>query len=545
MFRKLLALAMVPALGLCFLVGTSFAQNEGLPKLDEAAQLSRNAKSLDDLNKIIQLTNQAAKEGLDTDSAALAKRIYHATIMRRGQELAKSLMQGRVPAAQSKAAYTIATRDLTSTLKVAPNSQEVLLLLIQLQARIKEDQDKAKAHLASLFKLRAEDPLKLADAYVLRARLGLEPETRLDDLNKAVELAPKSAGVLTTRATFFASEKKFAEALADMQSVCKIQPDNINAILGCAELNTNMKKLDEARKLLDEAIILDKDNARSFVMRAQLNALDNKTDDALTDLDSAIKLEPKHLAARMMRARGYQLKGELDKALEDIDYVIEQNPTAADGAILERSKVLAAQKKFAEAILVVKQLIQKNPKNEMLQGFLANFLLADKQIQKGIEQFTKILHQNPKSIGAFRGRGDAYLSIGDQTSAVADYEAALKIQPKFVVVINNLAWVLATGKDDSVRDGKRALELAKQALEIVGKEQPHLLSTLAASYAEIGDFEKAVEKSTSAVETSEGKLKEQLSKELASYKEKKPWRELKKTEQKVVKQPGIDTSDLE
>ncbi len=87
--------------------------------------------------------------------------------------------------------------------------------------------------------------------------------------------------------------------------------------------------------------------------------------------------------------------------------------------------------------------------------------------------------------------------------------------------------------------------LAKQALEIVGKEQPHLLSTLAASYAEIGDFEKAVEKSTSAVETSEGKLKEQLSKELASYKEKKPWRELKKTEQKVVKQPGIDTSDLE
>ena len=61
---------------------------------------------------------------------------------------------------------------------------------------------------------------------------------------------------------------------------------------------------------------------------------------------------------------------------------------------------------------------------------------------------------------------------------------------------------------------------------------PHILSTLAAAYAETGDFDKAVEWSTKSVELGQEKLKdqlEQLQSELDSYKQKKPFRELKET----------------
>ncbi|MGE0756570.1 MAG: hypothetical protein AB7O38_06105 [Pirellulaceae bacterium] len=64
---------------------------------------------------------------------------------------------------------------------------------------------------------------------------------------------------------------------------------------------------------------------------------------------------------------------------------------------------------------------------------------------------------------------------------------------------------------------------------------PHILSTLAAGYAESGDFETALKWSTKAVELGKEKLKdqvEQLEKEVESYKNKKPVRELQQIEEK-------------
>jgi len=59
---------------------------------------------------------------------------------------------------------------------------------------------------------------------------------------------------------------------------------------------------------------------------------------------------------------------------------------------------------------------------------------------------------------------------------------------------------LATSPDDKLRDGKRALKLATKAAESSGYETPHILSTLAAAYAETGDFENAAKWSQKAVE---------------------------------------------
>ena len=70
-------------------------------------------------------------------------------------------------------------------------------------------------------------------------------------------------------------------------------------------------------------------------------------------------------------------------------------------------------------------------------------------------------------------------------------------------LLNNFAWVLATSPDDEFRDGKRAVELATKAAEQTNYETPHILSTLAAAYAETGDFENAKKWSAKAVELSQ------------------------------------------
>jgi len=94
-------------------------------------------------------------------------------------------------------------------------------------------------------------------------------------------------------------------------------------------------------------------------------------------------------------------------------------------------------------------------------------------------------------------------------------------------VLNNFAWVLATSTEDGIRDGKRALEMGLKACELTEYQQAHILSTLAAAYAESGDFDNAVKWSQKSVELGDPDIQEQLQQELESYRQKKPWREKK------------------
>ena len=63
--------------------------------------------------------------------------------------------------------------------------------------------------------------------------------------------------------------------------------------------------------------------------------------------------------------------------------------------------------------------------------------------------------------------------------------------------------MLATSPDEKLRDGPRALKFATKAAEATKYETPHILSTLAAAYAETGDFENAAKWSQKAVELSQ------------------------------------------
>jgi Flp pilus assembly protein TadD len=73
-----------------------------------------------------------------------------------------------------------------------------------------------------------------------------------------------------------------------------------------------------------------------------------------------------------------------------------------------------------------------------------------------------------------------------------EYERALLLEPKNLVVLNNLARVLSASPDDSVRKGDRAVALAQYAVELSGGSTPEFLETLAISYANVGRFADAI-----------------------------------------------------
>ena len=93
---------------------------------------------------------------------------------------------------------------------------------------------------------------------------------------------------------------------------------------------------------------------------------------------------------------------------------------------------------------------------------------------------------------------------------------------------NDCAWLLATSTKDEVRNGTRAVELATKACTLTDWQNPAFLDTLAASYAEKGDFPEALKWQREAVRLSTAEPAEvqaELQSRIALYEQTKGYRE--------------------
>ncbi len=146
-----------------------------------------------------------------------------------------------------------------------------------------------------------------------------------------------------------------------------------------------------------------------------------------------------------------------------------------------------------------------------------------------IEQQTAVLDKDPKNIDALIMRTDAWGLLHDEHKAIADYERIIKLDPPYpknIIVFNNLAYLLATSADDKLRDGKRAVELAEKAKQLEPTPTPDLLDTLAAAFAEAGDFDQAIETQKQAIDLATDGRREIFREPLKLYEGRQPRREI-------------------
>ncbi len=115
------------------------------------------------------------------------------------------------------------------------------------------------------------------------------------------------------------------------------------------------------------------------------------------------------------------------------------------------------------------------------------------------EDFNAATKLEPRKALPWRLLAEALVTARDYRGAVVAWEHALPLQPRDGTVQNSLAWVLATCPEAGVRNGKRAITLAQQACQIRNWRDSHALDTLAAAYAETGNFEEALRWQTEAV----------------------------------------------
>jgi serine/threonine protein kinase/Tfp pilus assembly protein PilF len=256
-------------------------------------------------------------------------------------------------------------------------------------------------------------------------------------------------------------------------------------------LVVGLEKLDRSDEAEDLMASRQPRNANDFRLRGWTYRQFKQYDKALGDFSQAIRLDSGNPMRWRDRAETYMLLGHDEKALVDVSKCLELDPSSAD-VLNARSLIYYRMKQFELALIDLNEAIRLLPNDSL---FLIN-------------------------------RGRTYCALHKYSQAVVDYERALALQPNSVSLLNQFAWLLSTAPVERIRDGKRAVELATKACEIAGYTDATRLDTLAAAYAEVGDFAAAEEWSRKAIDLlADDVTSNDFTKRLESFKNKKPWRE--------------------
>ncbi len=499
-------------------------KEDGQEQLDQAIEAKLSARSVRDLNGVITLCEGALDKGLSDKSTEFAKQLLASSLLERGTAICEMIFGGNNPPPQWPQMRQIGLADLERSLQYDTSLIDAHLLIARLQVLPGGDRKRAVSALSEVVRLSQAEPEKQAEALLLRAGIQESSEKSLADLDEAIKLTPQDPKPLRTRGAVKLQAKNTDGALEDFNKALELEPDDVATHEAKALALATQQKWKESRASLDRAHELSPKSIEILLQRGRIAVLDGDTPAGLADFSEVLTIDPDNVAALLIRSEA-AVPDHIDQAIEDLNKALDLRPGLVP-ALRQRAALLAHLHKFTAAVSDLELARKLEPNDAAAALQLAAVYSVENKIDQAAGVYEDLLKANPENWLAYRGRGDLQLTHGKQREAIADFEKALEIKPDDSGVLNNLAWVLATSPEESLRDGKRSVELAKKACEVTEYKQPHILSTLAAGYAETGDFNAAVEWSQKALDLGDDTQKDELAKELASYQESKPWREL-------------------
>jgi len=219
-------------------------------------------------------------------------------------------------------------------------------------------------------------------------------------------------------------------------------------------------------------------------------------------------------------------KGDYDKAIADFSTVIQFDPTNAM-AFFDRGSAYRAKGEFEKSIEDFSKSIQLNPASALAFKSRASDFSAIGEFDKAISDWNEGLRLNPNDALALASRGVCFNGKQQFDEALKDDYQAIRIDPKCDAAWNNLGWLRATCPVGSIRNGREAVDAATKACEFSNWKKSSRVDTLAAAFAEAGDFKQAIKFQEQALEFDDANEKErkEMQNRLALYQTQKPFRE--------------------
>lgn len=234
----------------------------------------------------------------------------------------------------------------------------------------------------------------------------------------------------------------------------------------------------------------DSKTAEAYHQRGVVWAALGNYEKSIADFDVALTMQPRDAAVLNERGNAYRQLGRLDEALADFDKVIESGV--------------------------------RHPALYTNRGLVWHDRGDD---DKALADYNAAIKLDPKFAPAWEAGGTARRANGQFSKAIDNYTEAIRHAPEFHRALNNLAWLLATCSDQTLRDGERAIELATKAGELTGFQDADYLDSLAAALAEAGRFDEAVKRAEEALKVADEGNRANISTRLQTYKTARPFHE--------------------
>ena len=201
---------------------------------------------------------------------------------------------------------------------------------------------------------------------------------------------------------------------------------------------------------------------------------------------------------------GEDLRKHAESALA-IDYFKKAILIKPDfqNAFFHLGLVYADMNNTAEAISYFEKALELKPVPDLAASIHNNLGLAlqkqgsDRQALSHFADAVRLLPDFPE---AEFNLAEALSAQGRFDEALGHYRVACQLRPDWPDPINNLAWLIATHPELKNRDVSEAVRLARRACELTNYQNPIPLGTLAAAYASAGDFSKAIDTVTKAID---------------------------------------------
>jgi tetratricopeptide (TPR) repeat protein len=251
-------------------------------------------------------------------------------------------------------------------------------------------------------------------------------------------------------------------------------------------------RVDEAITHFQESLQIKPDDAEAHNNLGNALLQKGKTDEAMVHFQKALEFKPNYEEAHNNLGNVLRQKGRVEEAITHFEQALQIKPDYAI-AHNDLGSALRQEGKVDEAITHFKQALQIKPDFVLARYNLGNALLQMGRLDEAITQYQLAAQFNPGFAQAHYNLGNALLQKGNVSAAIAQFQQALQLEPANSSVQNNLAWLLATCPQASLRNGAKAVGLARRANELTGGENPLFLNTLAAAFAEAGRFPEAVE----------------------------------------------------
>jgi tetratricopeptide (TPR) repeat protein len=269
-------------------------------------------------------------------------------------------------------------------------------------------------------------------------------------------------------------------------------------------------------KLFGRALAITTDNAVAQNNYAVALVEAGDTRDALAHYAEAARLAPDDALSQDNYGAALARAGQTDAAIEEFKAAIRLQPNSAD-AYNNLGVALTGEGLYDQAASALSRALAIDPGNADVHYNLGLALLSLQRVPDAMQELSEAVNLNPALPKAQYQLGHCLAMMHQPEAAVSHLREAIRLQPDWIEPLNALAWILSTDGDGSVRNGPEAVKLAESATTLSQGQQPLILNTLAAAYAEAGRFDDATNTVSHAIALAQRSGQSRLAAQMQSF----------------------------